>query len=73
MNAYTVVLLKPDFLREEATDSYIAFNYAKSPREAVKLAKIEAGRACKCKIVDLALVIAFERHCDVACYGFEDS
>lgn len=76
MKPFTVVLLLPDYRRDDGNETYIAFNFARDAKDAAHLAKTEAQNALEegegeMPAEDFALLVVFEGHCKVARYGFE--
>ncbi len=77
MNKYTTVLLLPDYLQENGNDTYTAYNDAGYPKEAIRLARLEAVTEFKKDALiikdplDLALVMCFNGWPPIALYGFQ--
>lgn len=71
MKPFTVVLLLPNFLQDLGSDNYVAFVHAIDAKGAVKVATEEARRAHKCARKDLALLVVFHGHPNIARFNFE--
>lgn len=72
MKDYTIVLQRPDYLREEDIDVYVALVSASDQFSAVTVAQEEASAADGggAQADDYALAVSFNGHCNPVLWGW---